>query len=189
MGMCSNVLSWKIFFGLPCWAAASTQWKDVKINYAYHGDWYKWDFSSKAFSGFKIRFGAFCVAELAMYLVCALQTSYTNTTPLVAGGGILSIIAQIFQWIGLIQLCLCRLKVKERDCREIYTKLHGSCMACAILLGISAVGALLVKDLPLFAGYAIDGLIALYLYAQTKSLTFTILPGDDSDFSEGWHFS
>ena len=38
-----------------------------------------------------------------MYLVCALQTSYTNTTPLVAGGGLLSIIAQIFQWIGLIQ--------------------------------------------------------------------------------------
>lgn len=120
-----------------------------------------------------------------MYLVCALQTSYTNTTPLVAGGGLLSIIAQIFQWIGLIQLCLCRLKAKERDCREIYTKIHGSCMACAILLGISAVGALLVKDLPLFAGYAIDGLIALYLYAQTKSLTFTILPGDGSDFSEG----
>jgi len=38
-------------------------------------------------------------------------------------------------------------------------------MACAILLGIYAVDALLVKDLPLFAGYAIDGLIALYLYA------------------------
>ena len=125
-----------------------------------------------------------CGAELVVYAICALQYAPANTSPIVAAGGLLAIIAQIFQWIGLVQLCLSRRKVKDRDCHEIWAKLRGSSCLCAALLAVAACGCLLRQGWLLAAGYAMDALLAYAMYRKIKGLTFSLLPGDGSTFTE-----
>ena len=98
--------------------------KGYKVEYVYCGDWYCWDLAKPDFLRFKGAMLLLCGAELVVYAICALQYAPANTSPIVAAGGLLAIIAQIFQWIGLVQLCLSRRKVKDRDCHEIWAKLR-----------------------------------------------------------------
>ena len=100
--------------------------RGYKVEYVYCGDWYCWDLAKPDFLRFKGAMLLLCGAELVVYAICALQYAPANTSPIVAAGGLLAIIAQIFQWIGLVQLCLSRRKVKDRDCHEIWAKLRGS---------------------------------------------------------------
>ena len=87
-------------------------------------------------------------------------------------------------WIGLVQLCLSRRKVKDRDCHEIWAKLRGSSCLCAALLAVAACGCLLRQGWLLAAGYAMDALLAYAMYRKIKGLTFSLLPGDGSTFTE-----
>ena len=96
--------------------------RGYKVEYVYCGDWYCWDLAKPDFLRFKGAMLLLCGAELVVYAICALQYAPANTSPIVAAGGLLAIIAQIFQWIGLVQLCLSRRKVKDRDCHEIWAK-------------------------------------------------------------------
>ena len=105
--------------------------RGYKVEYVYCGDWYCWDLAKPDFLRFKGAMLLLCGAELVVYAICALQYAPANTSPIVAAGGLLAIIAQIFQWIGLVQLCLSRRKVKDRDCHEIWAKLRGSSCLCA----------------------------------------------------------
>ena len=82
--------------------------RGYKVEYVYCGDWYCWDLAKPDFLRFKGAMLLLCGAELVVYAICALQYAPANTSPIVAAGGLLAIIAQIFQWIGLVQLCLSR---------------------------------------------------------------------------------
>ena len=113
--------------------------KGYKVEYVYCGDWYCWDLAKPDFLRFKGARLLLCGAELVVYAICALHYAPANTSPIVAAGGLLAIIAQIFQWIGLVQLCLSRRKVKDRDCHEIWAKLRGSSCLCAALLAGNAM--------------------------------------------------
>ena len=98
--------------------------RGYKVEYVYCGDWYCWDLAKPDFLRFKGAMLLLCGAELVVYAICALQYAPANTSPIVAAGGLLAIIAQIFQWIGLVQLCLSRRKVKA-----IATRYGQSCVA------------------------------------------------------------
>ena len=158
--------------------------RGYKVEYVYCGDWYCWDLAKPDFLRFKGAMLLLCGAELVVYAICALQYAPANTSPIVAAGGSLAIIAQIFQWIGLVQLCLSRRKVKDRDCHEIWAKLRGNSCLCAALLAVSACGCLLRQGWLLAAGYAMDALLAYAMYRKIKGLTFSLLPGDGSTFTE-----
>ena len=56
--------------------------------------------------------------------------------------------------------------------------------ACAALLAVAACGCLLRQGWLLAAGYAMDALLAYAMYRKIKVLTFSLLPGDGSTFTE-----
>ena len=55
---------------------------------------------------------------------------------------------------------------------------------CAALLAVAACGCLLRQGWLLAAGYAMDALLAYAMYRKIKGLTFSLLPGDGSTFTE-----
>lgn len=125
----------------------------------YCGDWYCWDLAKPDFLRFKGAMLLLCGAELVVYAICALQYAPANTSPIVAAGGLLAIIAQIFQWIGLVQLCLSRPQGQGPRLPRDMGKAAWQLRLCAALLAVAACGCLLRQGWLLAAGYA-DGCVA-----------------------------
>lgn len=168
--------------------------KGFKIEYVYYGPWYMWDISKTALLRTKRNIGVLCVLNIAFLCVASLQDSPINYSLLVEIPGVLSLLALMFQIIGIVQFICSKEKMTRYTYNDINIKMGVAVPFHAFFMTLSSVGGLCVlgKDdrlmfsITAICGYAMCAVIAILIYKQYKKVPFTSEKNRTLDTAARW---
>lgn len=166
--------------------------KGYKIIYTYTGNWFGWDLSPAELKKRRITYAAVAAAVTVLFAVCGTRSAYVNASAFVAVPGILSIIAQMYGWIGIFQFCTAKKMIREKEIRRTQKYLRAATVLTAICHGLAAVSCVILMALMGFEapsafvafGLFACGMSSAALYRYSKSLSVVKLLEPVIEFDE-----
>lgn len=155
----------------------------AKIKYIYIGPWYMWTTSRGDVSFLKKTIATRCLLAILAFAFAGLQRAELNMSLFVMVPGTLSIIALMYETIGVLQFYLSKERMKRHDFQAIDKKLGLFPLAHALLLFVTASAALyllifsgFVFSLNAFSvviGYTLSACLSLWNHFAYHQLGFT----------------
>lgn len=166
--------------------------KGYKVAYTYTGNWYSWSEESGALKKRRIIYITAAAATTVLFIICGIQNAFINTYGVVAIPGIVSIVTQMYEWIGIIQFCLSKKEIREKDCKQNYarirkfTTLTAVCHALSALFGIGLLiwNGMELKSMFVLLGLILCFLLSLFIRKYHKTLSYIKVLEPDIMFDE-----
>ena len=152
--------------------------KGFKMNYVYIGPWYVWNVPGERISAMKRLIGVMCVFSVILFVSGSLLESFLNCSRYVELFGILSVVALLYEVIGVIQFCAAKERMTNMDFEDIKNKMIIAPLLHAVLLFCAAAAAVWqlignrfdLTDVVVVVCYLLSGLLSLLIFACYRSL-------------------
>lgn len=162
--------------------------RGFKIRYVYIGLWYVWNLPKERIQTAKRLMGLACVFSVLLFLLGSLADSSLNYYRFVEFPGLLSIVALLYEGIGVVQFCAAKEKMTEMDFHDIQTKLliapllHGALLACAVLAAVWKLFSMEpeLMDIIVPLCYFFSGLLSLLTFFYFRSLPYRKEKNEDA---------
>lgn len=154
--------------------------KGFKMVYRYCGPWYFWRLTSKQRKRCKLFLGTAGVLNAALYILFSILYAEINMVIYFTVPAALSLIALMFEELGIVQFCFQKEKMTEIDFESIAGKIkvaapiHAALLAVTILSGIFYLTAksFTVLSLLVILGYAVCAALSVSIFWKYKSIPY-----------------
>lgn len=151
-----------------------------KIRYRYYGPWYVWDLSPTEYRRCKLSFAVAGILRAAVYLFVSTLYADVNMAAYFYAPAALSLIALLFELLGVVQFCIQKEKVTELDMDGIAWKLKiaapvdAGFLVASILTGLWHLLAVSFTALSVMVilGYGVCAALSFYVFLKYKALPF-----------------
>ena len=144
--------------------------KGFKIRYIYYKPWHIWNLPPEELKKKKILFGVLFPLSFILFLFSGGQYTGVNFDRLVGIPTMFSVIAFLFEALGIIQFCVSKYRTTEQNYNDITGKIMFSTLAHAILLSFAAGSCIVyMANMGFSAGNA---LVAVGYFASAALAVF-----------------
>jgi|GEM_PF-982411 len=152
--------------------------KGYKTKYVYCGPWYMWNVAPHMLIRKKCTLGVAGAINLFLFILCAVQYADVNRALLVETPATLSVIALIFEALGIVQFCAAKSRITESSFQDIGMKLRIAPLAHALLLFLTAAFGIYYLlyvaftrvSLFVLTGFVVCAGLSLFIYREYRSL-------------------
>ena len=154
--------------------------KGFKTVYHYCGPWYSWKLTSEQRRNSKLFIGIAGMLNAVFYILFSILQAEINLVIYFVVPATLSLIALIFEELGIVQFCIQKEKMTEIDFESIAGKIKiASPIHAVLLVGaiLSGVYYLIVESftggsLLVIFGYTVCVVLSIYIFGKYKSIPF-----------------
>lgn len=154
--------------------------RGYKTKYVYYGPWYMWDVSPHELKQKKCILCFACVINVVIFIFCATRYAQVNSVLLVETPATLSVIALMFEAVGIAQFCLAKPQMTQSGYQDINNKLRIAPLAHSILLLLTVIFGVyyLIRtsfswiSLLVLLGFAVCAGLSVMIYGKYRLLPF-----------------
>jgi len=145
--------------------------KGYRIRYVYSGPWFSWDAERRTVRGRKLALAGLCAADLALFILCAVQRTSGNLSQFTTVAVALAAVGLVFELWGLALFCAAGERVTRDTFRDVERELKVAPMFRAVmLLAAAALGVWF-----LFAdGFSVKALAVTAGYVACAALSYCV---------------
>lgn len=166
--------------------------KGYKIVYTYTGNWYSWDVDGPDLLRRRSIYAALALAATMLFILCGTRPAFINTAGIVVIPCVVSVVTQMYEWISIIQFCVSKKMMHEKDCKHIYSFLQATTAltaACHLFSAIAGVCLMIADGMESASVLTVLGLlvcaaISWMLHRYHKQLKYVKVLEPDLMFDE-----
>lgn len=153
-----------------------------RMVYRYSGPWYYWNRTPEELKKTKWRIGAAGILDGILFFLTSVLYIDINLMSRMKTLALLSLLALIYEELGIVQFCMQKEQMMKPDFENIATKLKliTPLRAVLLLLAVFVGGNYLLREsfralsLVMLLGYALCAALSLFVFGTYKSLRFRV---------------